>query len=357
MTARIQFFGDLILNGLYNDPLQHGALKENMLWLDAFLGKADFRIVNWESPLWGDGKINELRSPCLTTTQETASQVLPVQFNLATLANNHFFDCRESGLRNTIGFLNDNRIKTMGVGETNEAVAQPLFQEIGGIRFCFLNYVGKETNANPPPDAAFFANDLVPEKVEADIVTNVGQCDHLIILPHWGTYERVRYPEPWQRKLARRWIDLGARLVVGTHAHSLQGWENHKNGTIVYSLGDFLFSSSLSFPGCSTSIYDPLSNQIAVLDVVFDTNSLQKMEFRFLRRDFESLVLREDTGKSRSRALARVSSVLKGGDKKLSRYLKFDRFLSLSRELYRRLGMDQAVKTCNRLRKKLFRHQ
>ena len=48
-------------------------------------------------------------------------------------------------------------------------------------------------------------------------------------------------PTAEQRQLARAAVDAGAALVLGSHSHVLQGWEQYGGGLIVYSLGNFVF--------------------------------------------------------------------------------------------------------------------
>lgn len=64
----------------------------------------------------------------------------------------------------------------------------------------------------------------------------------IFVYPHWGKEgEYTRYPAPWQRKLAREWINAGADGVFGSHSHVPQGREYYKGKPIYYSLGNFDF--------------------------------------------------------------------------------------------------------------------
>ena len=45
--------------------------------------------------------------------------------------------------------------------------------------------------------------------------------------------------------MGRQMIDAGADLVVGSHPHVLQGIEYYEGKPIVYSLGNFVFGSSI----------------------------------------------------------------------------------------------------------------
>ena len=45
--------------------------------------------------------------------------------------------------------------------------------------------------------------------------------------------------------MGQQYIDAGADLVIGSHPHVLQGIEYYKGKPIVYSLGNFIFGSSI----------------------------------------------------------------------------------------------------------------
>ena len=68
--------------------------------------------------------------------------------------------------------------------------------------------------------------------------------DYVVVYVHWGV-EREEFPKDYQRTLGRQYIDAGADLVVGSHPHVLQGIEYYQGKPIVYSLGNFVFGSSI----------------------------------------------------------------------------------------------------------------
>lgn len=80
------------------------------------------------------------------------------------------------------------------------------------------------------------------ENVETLIKEIRGIFDTVYVYPHWGKEgEYTRWPSPRQQKLARRWIDVGADGVFGSHSHVFQGKEEYKGKPIYYSLGNYLF--------------------------------------------------------------------------------------------------------------------
>jgi len=66
----------------------------------------------------------------------------------------------------------------------------------------------------------------------------------VIIMPHWN-YEYVYFPAPDNRRFAKKLIDSGADIIVGSHPHIIQGYESYKNKYIFYSLGNFIFHSDV----------------------------------------------------------------------------------------------------------------
>ena len=69
-------------------------------------------------------------------------------------------------------------------------------------------------------------------------------CDLVIVYVHWGI-ERDERPQEYQRTLGQQYIDAGADIVIGSHPHVLQGVEYYNGKPIVYSLGNFIFGSSI----------------------------------------------------------------------------------------------------------------
>ena len=67
-----------------------------------------------------------------------------------------------------------------------------------------------------------------------------------------------------------RYIDAGADLVIGSHPHVLQGLEYYKGRPIVYSLGNFVFGSSIPKTALLTVEWD---GEDALLRLVPGTSS------------------------------------------------------------------------------------
>jgi poly-gamma-glutamate synthesis protein (capsule biosynthesis protein) len=66
--------------------------------------------------------------------------------------------------------------------------------------------------------------------------------DYVIAYVHWGT-EGYLYPDADERTLAEQYIAAGADVILGGHAHRLQGMTFIDDKPVVYNMGNFWFST------------------------------------------------------------------------------------------------------------------
>jgi poly-gamma-glutamate synthesis protein (capsule biosynthesis protein) len=88
------------------------------------------------------------------------------------------------------------------------------------------------------------------------------EADFVVVMVHWGE-EYVGAPNVNQRAFARAAIEAGASAVIGAHPHTLQPWERHHDGVILYSLGNFVFD--LDAGDLATLGEGPFATVVAVL--------------------------------------------------------------------------------------------
>jgi poly-gamma-glutamate synthesis protein (capsule biosynthesis protein) len=67
--------------------------------------------------------------------------------------------------------------------------------------------------------------------------------DTVVVYVHWGV-ELAGCPTGFQTSLARKLVDAGADVVVGSHAHVLLGAGKLKRALVAYGLGNFVFYAS-----------------------------------------------------------------------------------------------------------------
>lgn len=178
-------------------------------------------------------------------SKEHAELLVQAGFTAVSLANNHSFDQREAGLRETPAILEE--LGIVPLGRSREEA--PLFRietiEKNGWRLGFLAIT---TRRNAPqregmPELPFLSTrDMESELAPVVKAAREGH-DVIAVIVHWGE-EYADAPALVQMRAARALVDAGADLVIGHHPHVLQGIERHGAGIIAYSLGNFVFENT-----------------------------------------------------------------------------------------------------------------
>lgn len=144
---------------------------------------------------------------------------------VASMGNNHRLDYGISGCEETIQVLDD-----AGIGWCYDE--HYLIREVKGVKvgFVSVNEVYDKTAIEVWLEEGY------------DYLRQAG-CTIVIALVHWGVNYVVE-PTPYMLDLGHRLIDMGYDLVLGNHAHILQGMEMYKGRMIVYSLGNFCYGGN-----------------------------------------------------------------------------------------------------------------
>jgi poly-gamma-glutamate synthesis protein (capsule biosynthesis protein) len=202
------------------------------------VGLDDF-IFNLEHPLSCEGtparnKVNFCTER--SYIKETFGK-MPVAVNLA---NNHIADFGDEAYLRTLEFLKENDIAYFGSGNELDNFNNPAIIQFDGKRMALLGYSCPSTNAIFGDNEHYGSAKLKPVKVIEDIRSSKERADFVVVNLHWGL-EDIRYPKLEDVKLARKFIDSGADLIIGHHAHVIQSFEKYKGKYIFYGLGHFIF--------------------------------------------------------------------------------------------------------------------
>lgn len=244
-TYNLLFLGDISLNGNYNELYQNGI--KLFVGIKDILFNSDFVVGNLECLAEGDKGENLLKNPRLKTDLKTLNYLKDINLGLALLAHNHVYDNLEDGFIKTINFLDENKIYHIGAALSPKEAEKPFIKVFNGENVCFLNYVTKDTNPSMPPDATVYLNWFEEHKVIKDIKKYKRTCDKVVLCLHWGgRCEGGYYPYWDQPIIAKKLIDAGADLIIGSHSHTFQPFEIYKGKYIFYSLGNFCFSDIYS---------------------------------------------------------------------------------------------------------------
>jgi len=232
---------------------------------------ADYTIANLETALGDVGEPAAKRYP-FRSPPETAESLAIGGVDLVSLANNHAMDYGAEALLQGIDLLHAAGVATVGGGADESASHAPHIAEINGLKVAFLGYVNVPIEAVTNFDtqswsATTDAPGLAwgdPARISADVAAIRPEVDLVVVILHSG-YEYIEEPSEAQVAAARAAVDAGADLVVGHHAHILQGIHRYNDGVIAYGLGNFLFN-----------IDGP--PETAILNVWLDQNGVRQLE-------------------------------------------------------------------------------
>lgn len=175
-----------------------------------------------------------------------AKSLKMANISYCSLANNHIFDFKIQGMKDTIYNLNKLDIKYAGVGDDILEAQIPTFIVKNGIKIGFLSAADHYDywNASKNTPGIWYipirdGNTNLWKKVFEIVKRTKKMCDYLIFSLHWN-YNYVDIIHENFIKFAHLLIDSGVNIIHGHSPHHLLPIEKYKNGIIFYSLGDFI---------------------------------------------------------------------------------------------------------------------
>lgn len=247
-TLRLLFVGDAMVHSTqYNAARYEGGdsiynFNPPFTYIKDLISSADLSMVNLEVALGGKPYSGY---PLFSSPPEIVDALKWAGFDLLFTANNHTADQGQKGIEGTL-----DRIKEQGLlhtGSFKDSVERaehyPLIVERNNIRLAFLNYT-YGTNGMPvrKPNIVNITDTLlILEDLEK---ARQKQPDYIITCMHWG-YEYHQKEHAEQRELARFLAENGTNLIIGSHPHVVQPYDeliNQAGDTIpvIYSLGNFI---------------------------------------------------------------------------------------------------------------------
>ena len=164
--------------------------------------------------------------------------------DIVGLANNHAFDYGPDSLTDTLAHLDGAGIAHVGAGENLKDAKAPYYYVINGYvvaivagssidRYSTRGATDKQSGVFQIFDTVSMSKEIASAKEKADFV---------IAYVHWGIESTTNLTDG-QKSMGKAFVDAGADVVIGMHSHCMQGLEYYKGKLIVYSLGNFVFSS------------------------------------------------------------------------------------------------------------------
>lgn len=273
--ARLFFCGDII-NQFSNEQF----IGEKLI---SCIKACDFAVCNLEGAI----SSGDFKNKGMLQTHSTAKFLEEAGFNLCLLANNHITDYGLEGFVNTTRQLSFHNLSYMGAGVGASSVYEPFVKTIAGVTVGFVNVCEAQVGQFDSLDCDYGYAWLGWPDLDKIIRDTRKQVDVLFVCVHAGL-EHYELPLKEFRNMYRRYCDLGADYVIGSHPHIAQGCEKYGNSTIFYSLGNFFFPRSKDagksdYENYSFSViidteskdhelvYHSMENQMVELDDVKDT--------------------------------------------------------------------------------------
>ncbi len=206
---------------------------------------ADVAMLNLENPISDRGTPMKHKLYTYVGKTENTEILNKIGVDFVTLANNHVFDYGEDAFYDTFDALDKYGINYAGAGKNAKEAQKPFYYIINGRKIAYISATRAEKNILTPEATEdsggvfrCYDNTRLLEVIEE----TKQACDYVIVLLHWGTEYSAKL-EGVQKETAHEYIDAGADLIVGTHAHQLQGIEFYKGKAIFYNLGNFWFNA------------------------------------------------------------------------------------------------------------------
>jgi poly-gamma-glutamate synthesis protein (capsule biosynthesis protein) len=253
----LAFGGDVHFEGIVRSKLDSSPASV-MSAIAPVLKRADLAMVNLETTvsLRGTptpGKAYTFRAPPSAFTALKDGGV-----DVATIANNHGVDYGMVSFLDTLKYAKRHHFPLVGGGYNSAQAYAPYRTTIKGERIAILgatqvidsNLISSWTAGVGKPGLASAYD--VPRLLSA-VRKARKLADTVVVYLHYGI-ETQSCPSSDQIKLARQLTGAGADIVVGSHAHRLQGAGRLGKAMVDYGLGNFVWYSQNSVASVTTGV-------------------------------------------------------------------------------------------------------
>ena len=210
--------------------------------ITSVLKSADFTAVNLETPVTSRGQ-PQPKTYHFATTPRAFTALRDAGVDLVTIANNHILDYGQIGLADTLAAAKAAHFPYVGAGVNAAAAWAPYVTTINGTKIAIVGVsqvaeLASSWVATAPgrarPTRSTWARRSRPSGPRN------GSRRIVIVFMHWGT-EGMACPDQNQLSLAPKLAAAGASIIIGAHAHMLQGsgWLGHT--FVAYGMGNFLW--------------------------------------------------------------------------------------------------------------------
>ncbi|MEE9415235.1 MAG: CapA family protein [Acidimicrobiales bacterium] len=208
------------------------------------IASADLAICHLETPLSADNtRISGY--PQFNAPRELANALAEVGYDGCSVASNHSYDRRETGVDQTLDVLDSVGVGTAGMARSATEANSVRLYKVGAVSVAHLSFTYGLNGFVLPEGKEYLVNVIDADVIEARAVAaRAAGADIVVLSMHWGN-EYASNPSPFQTELADRLlVHPDIDLIIGHHAHVVQPVEERDGEFVVFGLGNFLSNQS-----------------------------------------------------------------------------------------------------------------
>jgi poly-gamma-glutamate capsule biosynthesis protein CapA/YwtB (metallophosphatase superfamily) len=241
-TLTLAFAGDLNFDRQLESVLDRPAPLVSAL--RPVLSGADLSMLNLETAITTRGtpepKTYHFRAPAGALDVVASTGV-----DVVTMANNHAVDYGLEGFSDTLAASQHSPIPVVGIGHNAAEAFAPAVFHLHGVSVAVLGSTEIDDltlNKFPATDSTpGVATNLEPSRLLAAVRAAARTFDVVVVYLHWGL-DYTSCPDDIQPSMAARLSAAGADIVVGSHAHRVEGGGWLGDSYVDYGLGNFVWS-------------------------------------------------------------------------------------------------------------------
>jgi Bacterial capsule synthesis protein PGA_cap len=236
----LAFAGDVHFTGRTTTLLRNPATAFGPI--ASLLRSADLTVVNLETAVTSRGQ-PQPKYYHFRTNPTAFAALRDAGVDIANMANNHVLDYGRVGLADTLAAARQAHFPVLGIGPSAAAAWSPYVVTVKGLRIAFLgvsqvaelasSWVATDTRSGE-------ANAINQRRTLAAVRAAKKIADVVVVIMHWGT-EGQACPDANQLALAPKLAKAGASIIVGSHAHMLQGSGWLGRTFVAYGMANFLW--------------------------------------------------------------------------------------------------------------------
>lgn len=252
------YFGEFYTNKRKNkgleDALQRYGYAYSFEKIKHFFHQDDINIANFEAVfnLDENSPLTDKKAFILgAQPKQTLDEFKRIHLNTLCLANNHLKDYGEPSLTHTLELLDQAEINFIGAGNDQQQAHQCLQIHNEQQSVAIFNGYWHRQTAYQQYDFYALGRSAGVASINAILFEQIMQYrvqypqHKIIVICHWGIDFKSTHPE--QEKLARVLTQIGADLVIGHGAHTIQPIQRMNHKPVIFGIGNGVFNSNGEF--------------------------------------------------------------------------------------------------------------